>query len=122
MISKTQIKLRIRKKTNPELQEVIKAALKRKSWFNLASMLSSSSRKQSSINLDEINMQAKEGDIIVIPGKVLNKGELTKKVRICALGISKSAKEKLKSTKSEFASISDEIHKNPKAEGIKIIK
>ena len=70
----------------------------------------------------EINAHTKEGDTVVIPGKVLSKGELTKKIRLCALGISEVAREKLKKTKTEYATILEEIKKNPRAEGIKVIK
>ena len=120
--SKTKIKLRIKNKTNHELKETIKLALKNKYWNNIARILSSSTRKYSAVNLSEIEKQTTPGDTVIIPGKVLSKGELTKKVRICALSISAMAKEKLKATKSEFAHLSEEIKKNTKAEGIKIIR
>ena len=58
----------------------------------------------------------------MIVGKVLSIGEITKKIKICSFGISNEALEKLKKTKSEWISIADEIKKNPKAEGIKIIR
>lgn len=121
-ISKTKIKVNLKKKTNPALLEAISLALKQKNWLPLAKILSSSTRKFSSINLEEIEKKTSAGDIVVIPGKVLSSGDITKKIRISSLGISKSALEKLKKTKSEAVSISDEIKKNPKASGIKIIK
>ena len=40
---------------------------------------------------------------------------------MCALGFSLAAREKLKKTKSEVVSINEEIKKNPKAEGIRIL-
>lgn len=122
MISRTQIKKRLKRKTNPGLQETIILANKNSGWKKIAAFLSTSTRKYTSVNLNEIDKNANTGDIIVIPGKVLSKGEITKKVRICAIGISEMAKEKLKSSKSEFASLADEIKKNPKAEGIKLIR
>jgi large subunit ribosomal protein L18e len=122
MISKTKIKTRARNKTNPVLQETISVAMKNQAWQNLSRSLSSSTRKFSSINLFEIEKQTTPGDTVVIPGKVLSKGELTKKVRICALSFSAEAKEKLKETKSEAVSILEEIKKNPKAEGVKVLK
>ena len=122
MISKTKIKTRILKKTNPEIIETIKLALKNPEWLKIAQILSASTREYSSINLFEIDKQTTPGDIIIIPGKVLSKGELTKKVRICALSISMEAKEKLKTTKSEFVPLINEIKSNPKAEGVKVIR
>jgi len=122
MISRTKIKSRIRNKSNPEIAETIRAALKSKPWNKIAAMLSGASRKYSSINLREIDKKSAAGDTIIVPGKVLASGNLTKKVRICALSISAPAKEKLKQTKSEFASIAEEIKLNPKAEGIKLMR
>jgi len=122
MISKTKIKSRILKKTNPEIIETIKLALKNPEWLKIARILSASTRKYSSINLFEIDKQTTPGDIIIIPGKVLSKGEVTKKVRICALSMSMEAKEKLKTTKSEFVPLINEIKSNPKAEGVKILR
>lgn len=121
-ISKTKIKRHLRMKTNPFLVETIKLASKQKAWLPIAKALSSSTRRQASVNLSEIDEKAKVGDTIIVLGKVLSLGDLTKKVRICSLGISESAKKKLKESKSEAVSISEEIRKNPKAEGLKLIQ
>ena len=121
-ISKTKIKTQARRKTNPVLVETILAARKNSYWLKIAKLLSTPTNNFSSINLFEIDRQTTAGDTVLIPGKVLSKGELTKKVRICALAISEKAKEKLSSSKSEIVSILEEINKNPKAEGVKIIK
>lgn len=122
MLSKTKIKVRIGKKTNPILVETARAASKNKAWAILAKTLSSPMRKQSSMNLFEIEKQTSEGDTVIIPGKVLSKGNLTKKISLCSLAISEKAKAKLAETKSEHLSILEEIKKNPKAEGVKFLK
>lgn len=122
MISKTKIKSRIRKKTNPELAETIKQSVKNSNWLKIARMLSSPKVNYSKINLFQIDKNTTAGDTIVVPGKILSQGELTKKIKICALSISKQAKEKLKTTKSEFSLLINEIKNNPKAEGIRVIK
>jgi ribosomal protein L18E len=121
-LSKTKLKSRVKKKTNPVLAETLQAAIKAPAWNNVAKLLSGSTRNYSSKNLFEIEKETKLGDTVIIIGKVLSKGELTKKVRICALAISEKAQEKLKTTKSEIVSILEEITKNPKAEGIKILR
>jgi len=121
-ISMTHIKKKASRKTNTILAETILAARKQKSWLKTAHVLSGATRKYSSINLNEINTQAKEGDTILVLGKVLSSGNLTKQLRISAISISHSAKEKLKASKSKFVSILDEIKENPKMEGVKIIK
>ncbi len=122
MISKNKIKLRARKKTNPETAETILSASKHPAWKAIAQKISGSTRHYASVNLSTIEKNTTAGDTVVIPGKILSQGSITKKVRICALGISELAREKLKATKSEYVSILEEIKKNAKAEGIKVLK
>ena len=121
-VSKTKIKKHLRKKTNHDIIETINLAKKQKSWLALAKIVSGSTRNYSSINLDEIDKQAVAGDIIIIPGKVLGIGEITKKFKIFALSFSTSAKEKLKKEKIESGFIFEEIKKNPEAKGVKILR
>jgi large subunit ribosomal protein L18e len=121
-MSKTTLKERMHKKTNPRLAAAIYLALKTPAWLKLAKLLSQSTKKQSSVNLGEIDKQTSMGDSVLVPGRVLGVGEITKKIRICSFGISKEALERLSKTKSEWVYILDEIKKNPRAEGLKIIK
>jgi len=112
MINKTKISKRIRKKVNPELVETLKLA--KKTNPELAALLSRPARKQIILNLDEISKRVKEKDkIIIIPGKVLGKGELnsSKKLKIIALSFSESAIEKIKKAGSEASILSEELNK-----------
>ena len=122
MISKTKIKKRLKRKTNPEIVETILAAKKNEYWNKITQIISGSTRKYSSVNLNEIERKTKEGDTVVVIGKVLGSGNVSKKIRICAISFSESAKDKLKVKKSELVTILEEIKKNPKAEGIKILR
>ncbi len=120
-ISKTKIKFNAKRKTNPEVTETLNLALKNKGWLSIARKIASSRRKYSKINLADIEEKTSAGDTVVVIGKVLGSGDVSKKVRICSFGFSKSALDKLKKTKSEPVSLIEEIKKNPKAEGIKLI-
>ena len=122
MLSKTAIKMRIERKSNPIVTETIQLAFKHEAWLKIAAILSGSTIRLPAKNLYEINTVAETGDVIVIPGKVLSTGELTKKIKIVALSISQIAKESLKESKSEFIPLIEEIRKNPKAEGVKILQ
>ena len=121
MLSKTKVKFRSQKKTNPSVKETIRLALKYENWKKVAEVLSGPKRNYASLNLGDIDKLAKAGDTIVVLGKVLSSGNLTKKVRLCALGFSAQAKSKLKQTKSEADSIYEEILSNPKAQGVTIL-
>jgi len=121
MKSKSKIDSQLKRKGNPEVVETLIAAKKKDAWLPIASLLSRPRRRKIEINLEELDKQSKEGDVIVIPGKVLSQGDLRKKVKVVALSFSESAKEKLLNSKCEVSSILDEIKKNPSAKGIKIL-
>jgi len=121
MKSKTKIEKNLKKKTNSYLVETIIAAKKAKGWQEVASLLSGPRRQGDGVNLSDIEERA-EGDVIVIPGKVLSMGGLKKKVRVVALSFSSGAKEKLLKSKHEISTVLEEIKKNPEAKGVKILK
>ncbi len=122
MKSKTLISKQIKKKTNPELAETILLAKKNEEWLEVAGILASSRRNRKNMNLGEINALAKEGEIVVVPGKVLSEGKIEKKIKIVALNFSKKAEEKILKSKCEISKILEEIKRNPEAKGVKILK
>lgn len=122
MKSKTKIGKQVKRKTNPDLIKTLIDAKKHKNWLEIAGIISGPRRKRINLNLDEINKDAKDGETIVIPGKVLSQGEINKKIKIVALGFSENAKEKLSKSKKEFSTIDDEIKKNPECKNIRIIR
>ena len=121
MKSKTKIDRQTRRKTNPEVVETIIKAKKNEKWLRIAEILSSPRKNKIAVNLDKIEKESKEGDTIVIPGKVLSQGGISKKIRLVALSFSEEAERKLKEKKCEIVSIIKEIEINPKAQGVKIL-
>ncbi len=121
MISKTKIKRKAIRKTHPLVREIVIAAYKNAKWMRIANMISGPTRKYASVNLSDLEEKAAAGDTFVVIGKVLGSGNLTKKIKVCALSFSSSAIAKMKKSKSETSSILDEVKNNPKAEGIKLV-
>jgi large subunit ribosomal protein L18e len=119
--SKTKIEKQTLKKRNPEIVETIRAAKKKEKWIKIAGILSGSRRKMPSLNLTKIDKDSKEGDTVVVPGKVLSQGEINKKIKVVALGFSEKAREKLMKSKSDPTTILKEIKKNPDAKGVNIL-
>ncbi|MEK6827343.1 MAG: 50S ribosomal protein L18e, partial [Nanoarchaeota archaeon] len=97
-------------------------AKKKSKWLEIAGILSSPKINQIDINLNKINENAKEGETILVPGKVLSQGEIEKKIKVVAFSFSEKAKDKILKAKGEVSTISEEIKKNPEAKGIKILK
>jgi large subunit ribosomal protein L18e len=122
MKSKTLIEKQLKRKTNINLVQTIISCKKNKSWNEVASLLSVPSRKKYISNLGLIDNNSKEGDKILIPGKVLSVGNLSKKIKIIGLETSDATLEKIKSAGCEFLTIMEELKINPEAKGIKIIK
>ena len=122
MKSKSQIEKQLTKKTNPELVKTIIEAKKKKNWLGVAAVLSSPRTRRININLNKINDEAKEGETVIIVGKVLSQGELNKKVKVVALGFSEMAKEKILKAKGETLTILEEIKKNPDAKNVRFLK
>ena len=118
-ISKTKIENRMRSKRNPILVNTV-VTLK-KTNPTVAKLLVRPVKKAMSINLSELDRIVKDGESVLISGKVLSSGNLTKKVKIVAWSVSEKAREKIKEAKSEFVSIVEETKKNPELKGLRII-
>ena len=122
MKTKTKIEKQLQKKTNSVLVETIIAGKKNDSWKEVVSILVGSRKNWANLNLEEIDREAKDKEMIIVPGKVLSQGEISKKIKIVALGFSEKAKEKLLNIKCEVSTILEEIKKNPDAKGIKVLR
>ncbi|MBS3171000.1 50S ribosomal protein L18e [Candidatus Woesearchaeota archaeon] len=92
-------------------------AKKAKIWKAIALELLKPTRKMREVNIDKINRVTKPNDIIVVPGKVLGKGNVDHNVTVAAFNFSESAKQKLK----DNLSIHELMKKHPKGTGVKII-
>jgi large subunit ribosomal protein L18e len=90
-------------------------------WGYVAELLERPSRKRIVVNLSRINRFAEEGETIIVPGKVLGSGLLTKKVKVAALSFSEKALEKIKVAGGEALTIEDLISVNPKGKGVRVI-
>ena len=109
----------MKKKTNSKLVETIYLA--KKYAQEVASLLSAPTRRQIKKNLEEIDKEAKENETIIVPGKVLGEGNISKKIKVIAFSFSKSAEEKLKKAGCKIMRIKEELEKNKKLEG-KIVR
>ena len=122
MKSKTLIEKQTKRKFNPEIVSTIRIAKKSKNWQEIAGILSQSRKKRIVMNLEKINENVKDGETILVPGKILSQGEINKKIKIIARDFSEKAKEKLLKSKTRFLSINEEIKNNPDAKEIRILR
>lgn len=92
-----------------------------KIWRAVAEELEKPRRRRRVVNVSRINRYTKDGDVVVVPGKVLGAGDLDHKVIVAAIGFSKSALEKIKNAGGEAISIFELVERNPTGSYVKII-
>lgn len=112
--------------TNPELKNLI-TDLKRlsieqnkKIWKRIASDLEKPTRSRRIVNLIKIDRYAKEDETVLVPGKVLAGGDLTKKTTIAAYQFSDSALEKINKI-GKAITIKELMETNPGGNKVRII-
>lgn len=112
--------------TNPILINLVRNLRKTsidnkvKIWKTIASELERPTRSRRAVNLERISRVCKDGETIIVPGKVLASGELDKKITIAAFDFSQEALSKI-SQKGEAITIQELIDKNPKGSKVRII-
>ena len=93
--------------TNVHLKLLI-ASLRKKSefWNQVSDKLSVPARKRVTVNLGSLNEYA-DGETVVIPGKLVAGGQLTKKLNIACWRFSEAVLSKLKTSGSKIISLHD---------------
>jgi large subunit ribosomal protein L18e len=89
-------------------------------WKRVASDLEAPSNQRRIVNLSKIDKHCQDGDVIVVPGKVLSMGDLTKKVTVAAYSFSGNAHEKINKV-GKAITIDELVKKNPKGSKIRVI-
>lgn len=115
------------RKSNPNLVSLIKFLREEgyknnvSLWVDVAERLSKPTRYTAEVNISQINRYTTDGDIIVVPGKVLGAGILDHAVTVSAFAFSRKAREKI-SDSGRALSILDLLQENPTGKGIKIME
>ncbi|UXD21535.1 50S ribosomal protein L18 [Ignicoccus pacificus DSM 13166] len=112
-----------RKFTNIVLRKTLDELRKTKSpfWKRVYELLSRPARERVVVNVSKINRYANDGDVVVVPGKVLGAGDIEKKVTVAAFSFSYTAVEKITQAGGKVMHISELVKENPKGKGLKII-
>ena len=92
-----------------------------KFWKRIIKDLKKPSRQRRTVNIYKIDKYAREGEIVVVPGKVLSVGELNKKVDVAALSFSANAVKKIFEANGSVLSISELWEKNPEGKKVRIL-
>lgn len=110
--------------TNYQVQQIV-AELSKKGesgfWRRVAKDLQKPTRQRCAVNVYKIDKYAREGETILIPGKVLSVGEINKKVDVAAMNFSAEAKRKIVEAKGKALSISELLQQNPEGKKVRIL-
>ena len=109
--------------TNPVLRETIETLEQQDAniWKDVAENLGKVNRQRPEVNISDIERVTEEGDTVVVPGKVLGSGILSKEVEVAAFKASTGAKNKINEN-GEFKFIRDLLDENPEGSEVKIVK
>ncbi|MBU0457487.1 MAG: 50S ribosomal protein L18e [Nanoarchaeota archaeon] len=111
--------------TNYQLQQLLveleSKAMESKFWSRIKKDLCKPTRQRREVNIYKINQFARDGETVVIPGKVLSVGEMNKKVDVAAFSFSQEAKVKIESAKGKALSIKELLKLNPDGKKVRIL-
>jgi len=123
----SKIRKLMKRKSNPNLVRLIDELLKASAmndapiWKDIAERLAKPKRLYAEVNISKIQRYANEGETIVVPGKVLGGGKISKAVTVAALSFSETAKKKITEAGGKCITIKELIEINPSGSGVRIM-
>ena len=111
--------------TNYQLQvllnELEPKAIESAFWKRIVKDLKKPSRQRRTVNVYKIDKYAREGETVVVPGKVLSLGEISKKVDVAALTFSAEARKKIEQANGKIMTITELLQQNPDGKKVRIL-
>ncbi|MBI2109563.1 50S ribosomal protein L18e [Candidatus Woesearchaeota archaeon] len=89
-------------------------------WKTIALELEKPTRSRREVNLLHLDKHCKDNETVIIPGKVLGHGDLTKKLKVAAFRFSSSAAAKINKI-GKALTIQELIKENPAGKEVRII-
>ncbi|MEW5996996.1 MAG: 50S ribosomal protein L18e [Candidatus Micrarchaeota archaeon] len=108
---------------NKKLLELIEQLRKANKgiWKKAADELSRPTRRRPEVNVSKIERYAKDGSVILVPGKVLGSGFITKKVTVAAFSFSGSARSLISKGGGRAIGIHELVAENPQGKDVLIL-
>jgi large subunit ribosomal protein L18e len=117
-----------RSKTNPGLIALVQdlKAIGRENgsaiWRDIALRLEKPRRNWAETNLSKLERYAQDGDVIVVPGKVLAAGTISKKITVAAYGFSEASQAAKQVAGGRTMTIRELAAENPKGSNVRILR
>ncbi|MFQ6012610.1 MAG: 50S ribosomal protein L18e [Thermoplasmata archaeon] len=90
-------------------------------WRDVARRLARPRRLWAEVNLSRLQRHAADGEVLVVPGKLLGTGRLTKALRISALQASEAARAKVEAAGGQVLDLRELVEENPRGSGVRIM-
>ena len=117
----------INRKSNSELVKTVtylkKASRENNSqlWKSVALRLEGPSQNWPSVNISKLEFIVNKNSKVLVPGKLLGAGNITKKITVSAYSFTKSARSKVEAAGGKCLSYNDFIKSNPKGTDVVVI-
>lgn len=116
-----------KRKSNPNLVTLIDVLLSESAknqapiWRDVAERLAKPRRLWAEVNVSKIEKYAKPEEYVVVPGKVLGSGDITKPVKVAAVSFSQKAVNKIEKAGGRCLKIDELVKINPKGSGVRLM-
>jgi large subunit ribosomal protein L18e len=90
-------------------------------WKKAAKELSKPTRRRPQVNVSKIEEHVNAGETVLVPGKVLGAGHISKKVDVAAFSCSSSARALIEASGGKFMSIEELMKANPEGKNVRIL-
>lgn len=91
-------------------------------WRDVAYRLSRPRRTWAEVNVGELERFVGPGETVVIPGRLLGSGAVSRPVTVAALGYTRSAREKIERGGGKVMGIHELAGLNPKGSNVRIVR
>lgn len=116
------------KKTNPELTKTIDFLRQQTHknqapiWIDVAKRLARPRKNWPQVNVSRLEKHLAENQLVLVPGKLLGNGSITKPFVVGAFHFSEKAKQKINAAGGSCLTIEELLEKNPKGSNIRIME
>lgn len=108
------MKINVEKSNVKEWLAILSAASKgdhyQKLWKKVYRLVEVPSRRRHKVDLRKLETNTKDGDNVVVPGKVLSNGEMTHKINISAIEFSDNALKSLREADCKVMHIKEMVN------------
>ncbi len=111
------------KQTTALIRELKRLAIEqqRPLWKRVASDLAKPTRQRRVLNLWRLEQHVTDGETVIVPGKLLGDGILTKKVTVAAASFSDEARRKVRASGGAVLTIEELLQQRPDGKDLKIL-